>query len=229
MTGSQATAGLRGGAMRDSGQHSNNELTRLGPASARRPGPQQGEGFGAHLALRTRRRGGGDEQRNGPEQRKQGGAVHGFTSTSPLYSSPAPWRLGEAANSSVKRRQAVRLGEGATWPAPALQPLHERFPVQQLRLQAGGEAAVQRGGDLGLLHERHPQRLQLLPASPLLSSLNRDSGRRLTPAGCQGLGAGAAALASSIPPSSSTPPASPSLPLPLLLAVDREDSHGAVA
>jgi hypothetical protein len=36
------------------------------------------EGFSAHLALRTRWRGGGDEQRNGLEQRKQGGAVHGF-------------------------------------------------------------------------------------------------------------------------------------------------------
>jgi hypothetical protein len=44
MACSQATAGLRGGAVRDSGQHSNSELTRLGPASARRPGPQQGRG-----------------------------------------------------------------------------------------------------------------------------------------------------------------------------------------
>jgi hypothetical protein len=44
MAGSQATAGLRGGAVRDSGQHTNNELTWLGPASARRPGPQQGRG-----------------------------------------------------------------------------------------------------------------------------------------------------------------------------------------
>jgi hypothetical protein len=33
MAGSQATAGLRGGAVWDSGQHSNSELTRLGPAS----------------------------------------------------------------------------------------------------------------------------------------------------------------------------------------------------
>jgi hypothetical protein len=64
--------------MRDSRRHTTSELTRLGPASARRPGPQQGEGFSAHLALRTRRRGGGDEQRNSLEQRKQGGAVHGF-------------------------------------------------------------------------------------------------------------------------------------------------------
>jgi hypothetical protein len=78
MAGSQATAGLRGGTMRDSRRHTTSELTRLGPASARRPGPQQGEGFSAHLALRTRRRGGGDEQRNSLEQRKQGGAVHGF-------------------------------------------------------------------------------------------------------------------------------------------------------
>jgi hypothetical protein len=80
MAGSQATAGLRGGAVRDSRHHTNSELTRLGPASARRPGPQQGKEFSAHLALRTRRRGGGDEQRNGLEQRKQGGAVHGFHS-----------------------------------------------------------------------------------------------------------------------------------------------------
>jgi hypothetical protein len=63
MAGSQATAGLRGGAMRDSGQHSNSELTRLGPASARRPGPQQGEGVRLTLLSWTRRRGGGDEQR----------------------------------------------------------------------------------------------------------------------------------------------------------------------
>jgi hypothetical protein len=89
-------------------------------------------------------------------------------SASPLCSSPAPWRLGEAANSSVKRKQAVRLGEGATWPAPALQPLHERSPVQQLCLQAGGDAAVQRGRDLGLLHERHPP---ATPAPPCFSSL----------------------------------------------------------
>jgi hypothetical protein len=44
MAGSQATAGLRGGAVRDSGQHTSSKLTWLGPASARRPGPQQGEG-----------------------------------------------------------------------------------------------------------------------------------------------------------------------------------------
>jgi hypothetical protein len=44
MAGSQATAGLRGGAVRDSGQHTSSELTWLGLASARRPGPQQGEG-----------------------------------------------------------------------------------------------------------------------------------------------------------------------------------------
>jgi hypothetical protein len=78
MAGSQATAGLRGGVVRDSGHLTNSEPIRLSPASARRPGPQQGEGFSAHLALRTRRRGGGDEQRNSLEQRKQGGAVHGF-------------------------------------------------------------------------------------------------------------------------------------------------------
>jgi hypothetical protein len=36
------------------------------------------------------------------------------TATSSLCCSPAPWRPGEAANSSVKRRQVVQLGEGAT-------------------------------------------------------------------------------------------------------------------
>jgi hypothetical protein len=44
MAGSQATVGLRGGAVQGSGQHTNSELTWLGPASARRPGPQQGRG-----------------------------------------------------------------------------------------------------------------------------------------------------------------------------------------
>jgi hypothetical protein len=44
MAGSQATAGLRGGAVRDSSHHTNNEPIRLSPASARRPGPQEGEG-----------------------------------------------------------------------------------------------------------------------------------------------------------------------------------------
>jgi hypothetical protein len=44
MDGSQVTAGLRGGTVWDSGQQTNSELTRLGPASARRPGPQQGRG-----------------------------------------------------------------------------------------------------------------------------------------------------------------------------------------
>jgi hypothetical protein len=64
--------------MRDSGHHIISELTRLGPSSARRPGPQQGEGV-SHLAfLDTAARRRGDEQRNGLEQRKQGGAVHGF-------------------------------------------------------------------------------------------------------------------------------------------------------
>jgi hypothetical protein len=115
MTGSQATAGLRGGAMRDSGHLTNSEPIRLGPASARRPGPHQGEGFSAHLALQTRRRGGGDEQRGTAWSRGSRAARSmASTSTSPLCSSPAPWRPGEAANSSVKRRQAVRLGDGAT-------------------------------------------------------------------------------------------------------------------
>jgi hypothetical protein len=50
MAGSRAKAGLRGGAMRDSGHHTISELTRLGPSSARRPGPHQGEG-GTHLSF----------------------------------------------------------------------------------------------------------------------------------------------------------------------------------
>jgi hypothetical protein len=85
MTGSQATAGLRGGAMRDSGHHTHSEPIRLSPASARRPGPQQGEG-GLRLTLRSwtrRRRRRGGEQQNGLEQ-KQGGAVHGFMASSAL-------------------------------------------------------------------------------------------------------------------------------------------------
>jgi hypothetical protein len=44
MASSQATAGLRGGAVQDSGQHTSSELTWLGPASARRLGSQQGRG-----------------------------------------------------------------------------------------------------------------------------------------------------------------------------------------
>jgi hypothetical protein len=49
---------------------------------------------------------------NGLEQRKRGGAVHGFHSDISLVQQPHPWRSSEAANSSVKRKQAVRLGEG---------------------------------------------------------------------------------------------------------------------
>jgi hypothetical protein len=33
--------------------------------------------------------------------------------TSALCNSPAPWRSGAAANNTVKRKQAARLGEGA--------------------------------------------------------------------------------------------------------------------
>jgi hypothetical protein len=114
MTGTQATAGLHGGAVRDSGHHTQTASSQ-GSVQPRLEGRVHIKVKGvSHLAFWSRRRGGGDEQRNGLEQRKQGGAVHGFTSTSPLCSSPAPWRPGEAANSSVKRRQAVRLGEGAT-------------------------------------------------------------------------------------------------------------------
>jgi hypothetical protein len=93
MAGSQATAGLRGGAMRDSGLHTNSELTRLGPASARRPGPHQGEGGFSPRVLNTtaRRRGGAEEEDRGLGllQEKQ-------SSTTPSPAGPAPtprWRL----------------------------------------------------------------------------------------------------------------------------------------
>jgi hypothetical protein len=51
----------------DSRQHSNIELTRLGPASARRPGPHQGEGGFSPRILDTaaRRRGGAEEEDRG--------------------------------------------------------------------------------------------------------------------------------------------------------------------
>jgi hypothetical protein len=88
MAGSQATVGLRGGAVWDSGQHTSSELTWLGPASARRPGPQQGR-----ASVLTSRSGRDDEvvERaawNGLEQRKQGGAVHGFHSDISLVQQP---------------------------------------------------------------------------------------------------------------------------------------------
>jgi hypothetical protein len=107
MTGSQATAGLCGGAVRDSSHQTNSEPIRLGPASARRPGPQQGEGFSAHLALWTRRRGGGDEQRGTAWSRGSRAARSmASTATSSRCCSPAPWRSNEAVlKSSVKRRQ----------------------------------------------------------------------------------------------------------------------------
>jgi hypothetical protein len=76
-----------------SGQHSNNELTRLGPASARRPGPHQGEGGFSPRVLDTtaRRRGGAEEEDRGLGllQEKQ-------SSTTPSPAGPAPtprWRL----------------------------------------------------------------------------------------------------------------------------------------
>jgi hypothetical protein len=88
MAGSQATTGLRGGAVRDSGQQTNSELTWLGPASARRPGPQQGR-----ASVLTSRSGRDDEvvERaawNGLEQRKQSGAVHGLHSDIFLVQKP---------------------------------------------------------------------------------------------------------------------------------------------
>jgi hypothetical protein len=121
MAGSQATAGLRGGAMRDSKQHTNNELTRLGPASARRPGPHQGErGFSPRVLDTTAKwRGGVEEEDRGSAccRRSRAARSMASTSASPLSSSPAPWRPGEAANSSVKRKQggsARRRGDLTT-------------------------------------------------------------------------------------------------------------------
>jgi hypothetical protein len=96
MTGSQATAGLCGGAMRDSGHHTNSELTRLGPSSARRPGPHQGEGCFSPRVLDTTARRRGDEQRNGLEQRKQGGAVHGFRGDITPVLQPRSWAFRRA-------------------------------------------------------------------------------------------------------------------------------------
>jgi hypothetical protein len=108
MAGSQATAGLRGGAMRDSGHHTISELTRLGPASARRPGPQQGEGV-SHLAFCTRRRRRrGGEQRNGLEQRKQGARSMASAATSPRCCSPAPGRSGELGEDGCRRSDVVK-------------------------------------------------------------------------------------------------------------------------
>jgi hypothetical protein len=161
MAGSQATAGLSGGAVRDSGQHTSSELTRLGPASARRVGPQQGEGFSAHLALWTRRRGGGDEQRGMAWSRGSRAARSmASTATSPLCSSPAPWRSGEA----------VRLGEGAT-PASSSGFRRRRRPSAA---QAGG-AAVQAPSPPSLLLLTHgetaaPTSWRLRPPVRLLHS-----------------------------------------------------------
>jgi hypothetical protein len=51
MTGSQATVGLRGGAVRDSGQQTNSERIRLGPASLEGRVHNMVERVEAHLAL----------------------------------------------------------------------------------------------------------------------------------------------------------------------------------
>jgi hypothetical protein len=81
------SARWRGAEQRSKNDTEDSKITRLGSASARRPGAQQGEG-GGRLTLRswTRRRGGGVEVRFGPRQE----------------------------NSTVKRKQGGRLGEGGS-------------------------------------------------------------------------------------------------------------------
>jgi hypothetical protein len=112
MAGSQATAGLRGGVTRDSRRHTYSERTRLGPASARRPGPQQGEG--GFLTSRS-----GHDGEEGVV--KSSGTAW---SRSRAARSMASWprrrflergdlRLQAAAVSSVRRRSSA--GRAATW------------------------------------------------------------------------------------------------------------------
>jgi hypothetical protein len=163
--------------VRDSGQQSNSELTRLGPASARRPGPQQGEGFSAHLALWTWWRGGRDEQRGMAWSRGSRAARSmASTATSSLCSSPAPWRSGEVANSTVKRKQAVRLGEGAT-PASSSGFRRRRRPsaAQAGGLNSSGSAVHARASPVRRPHLQAGRRLggpaaQRLRAPPWAAS-----------------------------------------------------------
>jgi hypothetical protein len=110
MAGSQATAGLRGNAVRDSGPGTYNELTRLGPASTRRPGPHHREEGGvAHLCS------GRDDEVvervawNGLEQGKQSDAVHGFHND--IFLVQQPWLLGVPA----RRRRRCGGAEEEDW------------------------------------------------------------------------------------------------------------------
>jgi hypothetical protein len=89
------------------------ELSRLGSATARRPGPQHGDGGSwCSPALRTRRRGGGDEQR-GMAWSRGSRATRSLASiaTSSLCCSPAPWRSGEAVLKSPGG-DGCRTGDG---------------------------------------------------------------------------------------------------------------------
>jgi hypothetical protein len=96
MTGSQAMAGLRGGAVRDSGHHTQTASSQ-GSVHPRLEGRVHIKVKGsAHLAFWTRRRGGGDEQRNGLGQRKQGGAVHGFHGDITPVLQPRSWAFRRA-------------------------------------------------------------------------------------------------------------------------------------
>jgi hypothetical protein len=141
------------------------------------------------------------------------------TATSSLCCSPAPWRSGEAVLKSSGKMDAGQGRWRTGW--------NRGCRCSTLRPPAPSSC-----GFLGLGAQ------QCRPPSPPshLLHVQRSSGSKssaglrwarlrdaLHPAGRQGLRAGAAALVSPIPPSSSTPPASPSPPLPLLLAVDREE------
>jgi hypothetical protein len=172
MAGSQATAGLRGGAVRDSGHHTNSELTRLGPASARWPGPHQGEGgFSPRVPdTAARRRGGAEEEDRGLGllQEKQ-------SSTTPSPAGPAPtprWRLdhgrllpppggsGSRANDIGIKAAGTRLDIGGAQVVrrPPQHPSGEEDGLTcsrangrsvASRCRPGGDAAVQQRGGLG--------------------------------------------------------------------------------
>jgi hypothetical protein len=97
---------------RDAGQrpsHTNSEPIRLSPASARRPGPQQGEGFSAHLAFWTRRRGGAVTS-SGTAWSRGSRAARSMasTATSPRCCSPAPWHSGELGEDGCRRSDVVK-------------------------------------------------------------------------------------------------------------------------
>jgi hypothetical protein len=140
------------------------------------------------------------------------------TATSSLCRSPAHWHSGEAANNTVKRKPAVRLGEGAT-PASSSNFRRRRRPSAA---QVGGAAMQTLSPPSLLLHEQRSS--GSCTASPVRRP-RLQAGRRPV---------GPAARRRRAPPSAaprfSTPPSSPSPPLILLLAVDREESpKGAAA